>query len=81
MWCCRDAVFDVVSDEVLHPSEKMPLQHLAVNELAEHLFQLGKYAYVLHMLNALPVSKCMMSCSLAVSVLRACVCSITVSLC
>lgn len=37
----RDAVFDVVSDEVLHPSEQMPLQHLAVDELAEHLFQLG----------------------------------------
>lgn len=39
---CREAVFDAVIDEVLHPSEKMPLRHLGINQFADHLFQLGK---------------------------------------
>ena len=39
---CREAVFDAVIDEVLRPSEKMPLRHLGINQFADHLFQLGK---------------------------------------
>lgn len=35
-------MFDAVIDEVVRPSEKMPLRHLAVEKLADHLFQLGK---------------------------------------
>ncbi len=40
--CCREAVFDAVIDETVHPSEKMPLRHLAIEEFADHLFQLGE---------------------------------------
>ncbi len=39
---CREAVFDSVIDEVLRPSEKMPLRHLGTNQFAAHLFQLGE---------------------------------------
>jgi len=39
---CREAVFDAVIDEVLRPSEKMPLRHLGLEQFADHLFQLGK---------------------------------------
>ena len=40
---CREAVFNAVIDEVMHPSQNMPFKHLAVEELADHLFQLGKH--------------------------------------
>ncbi|KAL0040673.1 hypothetical protein WJX79_001241 [Trebouxia sp. C0005] len=40
----REAVFDAVIDEVLRPSEKMPLRHLGINQFADHLFQLGASA-------------------------------------
>ena len=36
-------MFDAVIDEMVRPSEKMPLRHLAVEKLADHLFQLGKH--------------------------------------
>lgn len=39
---CREAIFDPLIKEAVHPSEKLPLRHLAVQELADHLFQLGK---------------------------------------
>jgi hypothetical protein len=39
---CREAVFDAVIDEVVRPSEKMPLRHLGLEQFADHLFQLGK---------------------------------------
>lgn len=35
-------MFDAVIDETVHPSEKMPLRHLAIEEFADHLFQLGE---------------------------------------
>lgn len=39
---CREGFFDVVTQEVASPSEKLPFKHLAVAKLADHLFQLGK---------------------------------------
>ena len=32
--------------EVVHPSEKLPLRHLAVQELADHLFELGESSHL-----------------------------------
>lgn len=43
---CRAAIFDTLIKEVLHPTEKLPLRHLAVQELADHLFQLGESAHL-----------------------------------
>ena len=40
---CREGFFDVLIQEVASPSEKLPFKHLAVESLAEHLFQLGKH--------------------------------------
>ena len=43
---CREAIFDTLIKEVLHPSEKLPLRHLAVQELADHIFQLGEPSHL-----------------------------------
>lgn len=42
----REAIFDTSIKEILHPTEKLPLRHLAVQELADHLFELGESAHL-----------------------------------
>lgn len=37
----REAVFDAVAAEVLHPSDNTPFKHLDAQALADHIFQLG----------------------------------------